>query len=179
MAHSMRLLLLLALVSLTGAQGTNPTISLVDESTNGIVQSVRSMSVILSLPSCKFAGETVMVKVTNITGQDIQQPNFTMPVCRFRRELIALEANIDGYQRMFNLGYQVTGLEENTKYNVSYEIGNKKSNQLEISTIMPINYKDIDTGFGRSGAMVVITVLLVIAMAVLISLFIVAVIIRK
>ncbi|XP_059812934.1 uroplakin-2 [Hypanus sabinus] len=179
MAHSMRLLLLLALVYLTGAQETGVTISLADESMNGIVQSVRSMSVILRLPPCGLAGETIAVKVTNITGQEIQQPNFTMPVCRFRRELIALEANIDGFQRMFNLGYQVTGLKENTKYNMSYEVGNRKSNQLEISTIMPINYKDIDTGFGRSGAMVVITVLLAIAMAVLIGLFIVAVIIRK
>ncbi|XP_062894344.1 uroplakin-2-like [Mobula hypostoma] len=174
----MRLLLLLVLVSLTGAAGL--TISLVDENTSGIVQNIRSMSAIFDLPSCSQAQQTIMVKVINVTtGQEVQQPNFTVPFCRFKRALISLDSNSEGIQRTLNLGYQVTGLEENTKYNVSYIVANHESNRLEINTIKPMNYKDIDTGFGRSGAMVVITVLLVIAMAVLIILFIVAVIIRK
>ncbi|XP_051895955.1 uroplakin-2-like [Pristis pectinata] len=178
MAHTVRLLILLALASITGAADFN--ISLVDETASGIVASIRSTSAFITLPPCNLAGTTVMVNVTNMAGSPgISQSSFAMPFCRFKRGLISLMSNADGFSQTLNVGYQVKGLTANTKYNVSYHVGSQVSNLLEIKTTTAMNYQNIDTGFGRSGAMVVITVLLVVAMAVLIVCFIVAVVLGK
>ncbi|XP_069750790.1 uroplakin-2 [Narcine bancroftii] len=174
----MRLLILLALVSITGA--ADFTISLVDEAQSRILGNIRAESAIVTLPPCNFADKSVSVMVTNMTGQPGPvQPNFTMPFCRFKRGLVNIVSNTDGFQRSFLMGFRVKGLEENSEYNITSYVENKKSNTLTIKTIMPTNYQNINTSFGRSGAMIVITVLLVIAMAILIVLFIVALFIRK
>uniref|UniRef100_UPI00398F5E6D uroplakin-2 n=1 Tax=Pristiophorus japonicus TaxID=55135 RepID=UPI00398F5E6D len=134
------------------------------------------MSAITSLPPCSFSSKTVRVTVTNSSsGAGPAQPNFIMPICRFKRGLVSLESNNDGAVQTVNVGYRVTGLNPGTNYNVTYHIENKKSYPLSITTTSPMNYQNIDVGFvGRSGAMIVITVLLVIAMVLLIILFIVS-----
>ncbi|XP_041030440.1 uroplakin-2-like [Carcharodon carcharias] len=173
----MRLLILLALASIVGAFN----ITLVNESSSGIVGSVRSMSAIMSLPPCKFSRQDVTVSVTNSTGgPGPEQPSFKMPICRFKRELVSLVSNINGISQTLNLGYRIKNLKPNTGYNVVYHVGDQMSNSLSIITTSPIDFRNIDDGFtGRTGAMVVITVLLVIAMALLIILLIVSVVVRS
>ncbi|XP_078415220.1 uroplakin-2 [Cetorhinus maximus] len=173
----MRLLILLALASIAGAFN----ITLVNESSSGIVGSVRSMSAITSLPPCIFSGQDVTVEVTNGTGgPGPEQLRFTMPICRFRRGLVSLVSSINGISQTLNLGYRIKNLQPGTNYTVVYRVGDQMSNFLSITTTSPTNFRNIDDGFtGRSGAMVVITVLLVIAMALLIILLIVSVVVRS
>ncbi|XP_078282956.1 uroplakin-2 [Rhinoraja longicauda] len=173
----MRLLFFLALASICWAQDF--MISLVNETETQVIANRRSMSAIISLPPCNFSSMTVKVTVTNSTGQGPTQPNFEMPVCRIRRDLVSLMSAPDGISQTNNVGYQVTMLKQNMVYNVSYSIGSKRSNQLQFMTISPVDYMSIDTSFGRSGAMVVITVLLVIAMVALIITFIVVLVLYK
>ncbi|XP_032905479.1 uroplakin-2 [Amblyraja radiata] len=173
----MKLLILLALASISWAQDF--TISLAIESTGQVVGSLRSMSAIVTLPPCNLAGDIVSVNVANSTGQGPAQPDFERPVCRSRRDLINLVSNVDGFSQTLNLGYKVEMLNPGTMYNVSFRAGTRNSNVLGITTISPTDYTTVDTGFGRSGAMVVITVILVIAMVALIIAFIVVLVLSK
>ncbi|XP_067910475.1 uroplakin-2 [Heterodontus francisci] len=175
----MKLLILLALASITDAGTFN--ISLANEASTGIVGNIRSMSAVISLPPCSFSSKTVSVTVTNSTGgPGPVQPSFEMPFCRFRRGLVSIVSNTDGVSQTLNLGYRVKNLAPNTEYNVVYQIGSEMSNSLLIKTILPVDYTSINEGFtGRSGAMIVITVILVIAMVLLIVLLIVSMVIRS
>ncbi|XP_048449664.1 uroplakin-2-like [Rhincodon typus] len=175
----MKLLILLALSSFAHAGSFN--ISLVNEADNGIVGNIRSMSAIVALPLCRFSSQRVMVNVTNSTGgPGPEQESFVRPICRFRRGLVSVVSNVNGIRQTFDLGYRLKNLKPNTEYKVVYHIDGEESNPLSIRTTSPMDFNDIDVGFsGRSGAMVVITVLLSIAMAVLIILLIVSIIVRS
>ncbi|GCC16855.1 hypothetical protein chiPu_0021444, partial [Chiloscyllium punctatum] len=155
-------------------------ISLANKADNGIVGSVRSMSAIVNLPQCRFSNQEVMVNVTNNTGgPGPEQKSFDNPICRFKRGLISIVSNANDVRQTLNLGYKLTNLQPNTEYDVVYRIGSEESNPLRIMTSSPMDFNNIDVGFsGRSGAMVVITVLLSIAMVVLIIILIVSVFVR-
>ncbi|XP_060702959.1 uroplakin-2 [Hemiscyllium ocellatum] len=175
---NMKLLILLALSSFTDAGTFN--ISLANQANNGIVGGVRSLSAIVNLPPCMFSNQQVMVNVTDATGgPGPGQKNFVNPICRFKRGLISIVSDANDVRQTLNLGYQLTNLRPGTEYNVVYRIGNEESNPLSVTTISPMDFNNIDVGFsGRSGAMVVITVLLSVAIAVLIILLIVSVFVR-
>lgn len=179
-SSTMKLLILLALASISWAQEF--TISLANDNMGEVVASRRSMSAIITMDpnSCNLAGETVIVTVNNTSnGQVIAQPNFVRPVCRNRRDLISLVSNADGTPQTLNLGYMLEMLQPSTTYNVYLRAGTIRSNMLGVTTISPVDYRTIDLGFGRSGAMVVITVILSIAMLALIIAFIVVLVLSK
>ncbi|XP_067826950.1 LOW QUALITY PROTEIN: uroplakin-2 [Heptranchias perlo] len=175
----MKLLILLALASVADAADFN--ISLVDVTTSGIVANIRSMSAIVTLPPCSFGTKDVTVNVTNSSGgTGPAQPPFVRPICRFKRGLISLTSNIAGISQTMNLGYRIKWLTPDTEYSVVYDVDGQKSYPLLIRTTLPADYRTIDDSFrGRSGAMVVITVLLVLAMVLLLILLIVTLIIKK
>ncbi|XP_059495002.1 uroplakin-2-like [Stegostoma tigrinum] len=175
----MKILIVLALSFFAHAGSFN--ISLVNEADSGIVRSIRSTSAIVALPACRFSRQRVTVNVTNSTGgPGPEQESFVRPICRFRRGLVSIVSTINGARQTFDLGYRLKNLKADTEYRVVYQIDGEESNPLSFRTTSPTDLNDIDAGFsGRSGAMVVITVLLVIAMAMLIVLLIVSIMVRS
>ncbi|XP_043935377.1 uroplakin-2 [Protopterus annectens] len=156
----------LAAVLVNEIKTQNFTITLVNDLVTG---GVFPHSVVLSLPPCYYYGKNVNVNFTyengTLQGQIISA--FKVPDCRFKRALI--EANSgNGYTVVQPIGYQLLGLESNTVYTVWYQVQNYITN-LTVKTGLRKDFNDINVGFeGRSGGMVVITVLLSIAMFLLI-----------
>ncbi|XP_006642299.1 uroplakin-2 [Lepisosteus oculatus] len=163
-------LLLAALGLLLAAADADFTVNVLGES-DGLVTGQLSDSVILSLPPCSLAGNTVnMVYQQGGTQNKVNLTGiFKVPVCRFKRDLITVIANSGQFTVTRNIGYQVKNLSPATNYTFQYFVGSEKSNAVQAATRTVSNYQDIDDGLpARSGAMVVITVLLSVAMFILI-----------
>ncbi|XP_056108893.1 uroplakin-2 [Rhinichthys klamathensis goyatoka] len=73
-------------------------------------------------------------------------------------------------------GFHLKGLKSGTTYNMTYKIANDISTVLTETTTTVTDYQQINTGLpARSGAMVVITVILSLAMVALVVGFIISV----
>ncbi|XP_018610831.2 uroplakin-2 [Scleropages formosus] len=140
-------------------------------SSDGVVTSSFSDSVLLSLPPCRLSGNGVTLQYENMaTNVNTTSTNiFTVPACITRRDVISVADSTSQFSSSRILGFQVTGLTNGTHYRFQYTVGQETSNVLDISTISAAPYESIDDGLpARSGAMVVITVLLAVAMFLLI-----------
>ncbi|XP_036845734.1 uroplakin-2 isoform X2 [Oncorhynchus mykiss] len=101
---------------------------------------------------------------------------FKVLPCRFRRDIISNIENNGQFTTSRNLGYQVTNLTTGSTYRLQYVVGAEKSNILEVSTRQVKDPNQIDSGLpARSGAMVVITVILSVSMFILLVALIVTV----
>ncbi|KAK3509124.1 hypothetical protein QTP70_020235, partial [Hemibagrus guttatus] len=121
-------------------------------------------SVLLSLPSCSFAGQNVDVEYLDCdTSQSYILYNaFMVSSC-------GNSSDPKGSTVLSrNVGYQLTNLRNGTQYRINYKIGNVRSTPVITNTRIAANYNNIDLSFqGRSAAMLVITVLLSVAMFIL------------
>uniref|UniRef100_A0A4W3IDR2 Uroplakin-2 n=1 Tax=Callorhinchus milii TaxID=7868 RepID=A0A4W3IDR2_CALMI len=152
-------------------------ISLVND--KELVTNTFSRSVIVGLPPCRFISKSVHINVTTGDNPGPLQENFTMIACRFPRDLISIVSSQGGSQQTNHVGVRLTDLNPGTDYNVQFTIDTESSNKLPFRSLNPQDYRNIDVNFRRTGAMVVITVLLVVAMALLIVFLIIALVIKK
>ncbi|KAL4608645.1 uroplakin-2 [Arapaima gigas] len=139
-------------------------------SSDGVLSSSYSDSVLLSSPPCRLGGNRVTLQFQNMaTNMNTTMNNiFLVPACRTRRDTILIPNNAGQSASSF-LGYQVNGLTNGTMYRFQYTVGQEKSNVLDISTLSVSPYTSIYDGLpARSGAMVVITVILSITMFLLV-----------
>ncbi|XP_064207019.1 uroplakin-2-like [Anguilla rostrata] len=140
---------------------------------DGVVTSVFSDSLIVSLPPCSLAGKNVDLWYKNIaTSKNNTLKNiFTVPKCISKRDLV----QINKVQ-----GYQVTNLMTGTQYSLQYILDTDKSIVITANTTAVTSYSTINDGLpGRSAAMIVITVLLSVAMFILIVALIVSLFFRS
>ncbi|XP_028664273.1 uroplakin-2 [Erpetoichthys calabaricus] len=138
---------------------------------NNFLQGPFLTSAVLSLPPCTYAGQnfTVTTTISNSTNTAVPAQSIPVPICRYRRDLLANSVANGMYTLTQTTGYQLTGLKPGNTYSVMYTIGAASSTPLTITTPTVKDYNSINTGLGaRSGGMVVITVLLSVAMFILI-----------
>ncbi|XP_076130065.1 uroplakin-2 [Alosa pseudoharengus] len=131
---------------------------------HGVVSGILSDSVLLRLPPCSFQGQNVSLQYTiNNTVDTWTLKNiFTVPPCE---KTTGTEGNSLVTRR---IGYKVSDLASGTTYRFQFQIGSNKSNTVLATTKAGQHYSGIDTGLpARSGAMVVITVILSVAMFIL------------
>ncbi|CDQ73204.1 unnamed protein product [Oncorhynchus mykiss] len=152
-------------------------VSLLKES-DGVVTGRFADSLLLSLPPCALATQSVTLEYNNTdTNESKTLVNiFKVLPCRFRRDIISNIENNGQFTTSRNLGYQVTNLTTGSTYRLQYVVGAEKSNILEVSTRQVKDPNQIDSGLpARSGAMVVITVILSVSMFILLVALIVTV----
>ncbi|XP_030076510.1 uroplakin-2 [Microcaecilia unicolor] len=155
-------LLILLLPSSNNAQDFNVSLA------SNLVTSIFSKSVVVTLPSCEYIGKKASLTATPSANADrAQTSTFDVPACRLRRDVINVVDSGSSFTVTKNIGYQITNLSPNTSYSITYKVDNASSNNLHATTLNPTSYQSINTSMARSGGMVVITVLLSIAMAVL------------
>lgn len=127
---------------------------------------------IVNFPPCEYSGQQANLKISPTTSEKVVTLNVTVPQCRVRRDSgpVFLSDSNTGSTVTRNLGVRVEGLLPNTNYIASYNIGNigVTGANVNFTTGKYQNYTDILDTVQRSGGMVVITVLLSIAMALLI-----------
>ncbi|XP_063060038.1 uroplakin-2 [Engraulis encrasicolus] len=121
-------------------------------------------SLLLTLPPCEMAGKSVNLtyKINSTNDENTLVDIFTVPACddNETKEGASLVSR--------NVGYKVSNLQTGAHYILQYHVDGQKSNEVMASTRAAMNYEDIDTGLpARSGAMVVITVILSVAMFIL------------
>ncbi|XP_069470503.1 uroplakin-2 [Ambystoma mexicanum] len=163
-------LLLLVAVAATKAQtAQNFSTSLADLPINPL-----QTLAIVAFPPCwvgvSQSNANLILVSKNSSGSSITN-NQTVPVppCRLRRDAVFSSDSSSGGTVITNIGFRVTNLTANTTYTASYQ-----SNGVTIglptnfTTVQPTNYTAMPEVFARSGGMVVITVLLSIAMAILV-----------
>ncbi|XP_023672090.1 uroplakin-2 [Paramormyrops kingsleyae] len=150
-------------VLLTLAYANFP-LQLLDSSS--VVTATFTDSVLLNVPPCSLAGQKVSLTYQNMANKSTVtlQNVFAVPSCRNRRDLLDVTQS-NGQ----NLGYQVTNLVSGTQYSFQYNVGSNMSDSLQASTAQAVPYSTIYDGLpARSGAMVVVTVILVILVFLLI-----------
>ncbi|XP_029429558.1 uroplakin-2 [Rhinatrema bivittatum] len=139
-----------------------------------LVTSIFSKSAVFTLPPCNFVGTQATLKATAPQNSAASQSGtFSVPPCRSRRDVVTVaDSSSNSFTIIKNIGYQITGLSPNTNYSFMYTVntisGTASSNTLSSATLNPTPYQKISDSMARSGGMVVITVLLSIAMAILI-----------
>ncbi|KAG7483530.1 hypothetical protein MATL_G00039380 [Megalops atlanticus] len=146
------------------------TVSLLTGS-DGVITSTFTDSVFLSLPPCSLAGQSVNLQYNNTATKEIKtlRDIFKVPLCRFRRALAVVTETNGHFIITKELGYQVKDLTNGTQYSLQYIVGAERSNVLEATTKTASDYAQLDEGLpAHSGAMVVITVLLSVAMFLLV-----------
>ncbi|XP_066565459.1 uroplakin-2 [Amia ocellicauda] len=142
------------------------------DGSGGLLTGVFANSVVLSLPPCTLAGQDVNIEYFNVpAGNKTLLTNlFTVPLCRYKRDLISVNENNGQFVVSRTIGYQVKNLVPGIDYRFQYNVGSERSNVVEVTTRAGKDYNTIDDGLpGRSAAMLVITVLLSVAMFVLIA----------
>ncbi|KAJ8388338.1 hypothetical protein AAFF_G00134920 [Aldrovandia affinis] len=135
-----------------------------------VISSTFERSVILGLPPCTLAGRSVDLEYNN-TGTNektILRNIFPVPLCRSKRGLISFPEQNAHFTLKRDLGYQVMNLANGTEYSFQYIVDTERSKALLATTRAAPSYTQIDDGLpARSGAMVVITVILSVAMFIL------------
>uniref|UniRef100_A0A4W5M984 Uroplakin 2 n=1 Tax=Hucho hucho TaxID=62062 RepID=A0A4W5M984_9TELE len=151
-------------------------VSLLKES-DGVVTGRFADSLLLSLPPCDLATQSVTLEYNNTDVSVKTLVNiFKVLPCQLRRDIISTIENNAQFTTSRNLGYQVTNLTTGSTYRLQYVVGAEKSNILEVSTRQVKDHNQIDSGLpARSGAMVVITVILSVSMLILLVALIVTV----
>ncbi|KAI4900710.1 hypothetical protein NFI96_029143, partial [Prochilodus magdalenae] len=124
----------------------------VPNSADGVITGLFPNSLLLTLPPCKeYAGENVDLEYINADTNE----NKTL-------EHIFIVASCNASSIGF---YHLLNLTKNTEYRLRYKVGTDNSSLILAHTRNVSDYNDIDSGLpGRSGAMVVITVILSLAM---------------
>uniref|UniRef100_A0A8C7HQY1 Uroplakin-2 n=1 Tax=Oncorhynchus kisutch TaxID=8019 RepID=A0A8C7HQY1_ONCKI len=154
-------------------------VSLLKES-DGVVTGRFADSLLLSLPPCAFATQSVTLEYNNTdTNESKTLVNiFKVLPCRFRRDIISTIENNGQFTTSRNLGYQVTNLTTGSTYRFLTPVASKQNLKHSFCMLF-ISVKDpnqIDSGLpARSGAMVVITVILSVSMFILLVALIVTV----
>ncbi|XP_062391530.1 uroplakin-2 [Sardina pilchardus] len=129
---------------------------------DGVVSGVLTDSVLLRLPPCSLQGQNVSLKYTiNNTMDSWTLENiFKVPSCETTTDAGSLVSR--------RIGYKVSGLASGTTYSFQFQIGSNQSNIVLATTKAGQDYGEIDIGLpARSGAMIVITVILSVAMFIL------------
>ncbi|KAL2095089.1 hypothetical protein ACEWY4_009808 [Coilia grayii] len=127
-----------------------------------VVSGMLPDSLLLSLPPCSLEGQNAdLIYSTNTTSDKTLRSVFTVPTC-------VTSGREEGTLVSRKIAYKVSNLAAGAHYRLQYQVGTQKSNVVTASTRAAKDYNDIDTGLpARSGAMVVITVILSVAMFVL------------
>ncbi|XP_072549980.1 uroplakin-2 [Salminus brasiliensis] len=144
-------------VLLINAEFTAKVLSVED----GVMTGRFSDSLLLSLPPCQFAGQTVDLEYLNANTNETKTLTniFTVASCSTHSN----KAGSTALSR--NIGYQLMNLANGTEYKIHYKIGSEISNYMMATTRSVPDYNGINEGLSaRSGAMVVITVILSLAM---------------
>ncbi|KAI7812954.1 uncharacterized protein zgc:194948 [Triplophysa rosa] len=131
-------------------------ISLLDPRSDGVLTAIFSDAFLLRFPNCTTYGDKKAEVLYQILKTDQNQTaSFTVPNCN---------------DKQASRGYLLNKLQNGTSYSVWYKIGDETSSNLTNSTIPVTNFSQINDGLpARSGAMVVITVILAVAMVVLLA----------
>ncbi|KAL7834497.1 hypothetical protein SRHO_G00287440 [Serrasalmus rhombeus] len=117
-------------------------------------------SLLLSLPPCNYSGQSVDLEYLNVNTNEYKTLTNIFTVNCTNGISTAGSAALSR-----NLGYQVTNLTNGTEYKFRYKIGATNSSYVLATTRRVFDYNGIDEGLpARSGAMVVITVILSLAM---------------
>uniref|UniRef100_A0A673IUH7 Zgc:194948 n=1 Tax=Sinocyclocheilus rhinocerous TaxID=307959 RepID=A0A673IUH7_9TELE len=130
-------------------------IRLLDPKTDGVLASKFPNSFLLSLPNCSVYGnKSAEVLYIELPSTANKTESFIVPSCPVRQP-----------------GYLLQNLKNGTTYNMQYKIaGVNNTANLTMTTTNAIDYQQIDSGLpARSGAMVVITVILSLAMVILLA----------
>ncbi|XP_067293918.1 uroplakin-2 [Pseudorasbora parva] len=125
------------------------------ETPDGVLASRFSNAFLLALPNCTdFGNQPAKLLYTEVGSNVTNIKTFQVPDCPASK-----------------LGYLLQDLKSETNYSMMYTIGSNNSSVLTENTTTPaLDYKQIDSGLpARSGAMVVITVLLSLAMVILLA----------
>uniref|UniRef100_A0A9J7Y556 Uroplakin 2 n=2 Tax=Cyprinus carpio TaxID=7962 RepID=A0A9J7Y556_CYPCA len=129
-------------------------IRLLDPKIDGVLTSKFPNSFLLSLPNCSLYGDSsAELLYTELPSNENKTESFIVPSCP-----VSLP------------GFLLKNLKNGTTYNMQYKIAgvNDTSANLTTTTTNVIDYQQIDSGLpARSGAMVVITVILSVAMVAL------------
>ncbi|XP_026098213.1 uroplakin-2 [Carassius auratus] len=129
-------------------------IRLLDPKIDGVLASRFPNSFLLGLPDCSVYGnKSAELLYTELPSNENKTKSFIVPSCSVTR-----------------LGLLLQNLKNGTTYNMQYKIAgsNDTSANLTMATTNVIDFQQIDSGLpARSGAMVVITVILSVAMAAL------------
>ncbi|KAG9282018.1 uroplakin-2 [Astyanax mexicanus] len=128
---------------------------------DGVITGRFSDSVLLSLPPCdQYAGKSVDLEYLNVnTNQTTTLKSiFTVANCSSGINTVGSTA----ISR--NIGYQLKNLSNGTEYRIHYQIGSNKSVPIMATTRSVPDFGNDLSLPARSGAMVVITVILSLAM---------------
>ncbi|KAG1957411.1 uroplakin-2 [Pimephales promelas] len=127
-------------------------IKLLSPETDGVVAGRFPNSFLLKLPDCSIYGnKSAQVLYIELPSNASKTESFEVPYCP-----VSLP------------GYLLKDLKSGTTYNVMYKIENDTSTVLTETTTTVTDYQQINAGLpARSGAMVVITVILSLAMVAL------------
>ncbi|XP_077062634.1 uroplakin-2 [Siphateles boraxobius] len=111
-------------------------------------------SFLLKLPNCSTYGDkSAELLYIELPSNENKKESFTVPSCPVSQP-----------------GYLLKGLKSGTTYNMTYKIENDTSTVLTDTTTTVIDYQQINSDLpARSGAMVVITVILSLAMVALVA----------
>ncbi|XP_069080896.1 uroplakin-2 [Pleurodeles waltl] len=127
---------------------------------------------IVNFPPCQYSGQTAVLKINSSLTRKEFTIYTTVPQCRTRRDAgaVILSDSTTGNIVTRNIGVRVENLKSNNTYRASYSIpeSGATSPYITFMTRNVQNFTDIPDTMRRSGGMVVITVLLSIAMAILI-----------
>ncbi|XP_073697512.1 uroplakin-2 [Garra rufa] len=129
-------------------------IQLLDPETDNVVASKFPNSFLLKWPNCSsYGNRSAGLVYTELLSNQNKTQNFTVPSCNASQPGLLLENLKDGTK--YIMEYKIYGVEDT-------------SANLTAETVSVISYQQIDSGLpARSGAMVVITVILSLAMVIL------------
>ncbi|KAK7165308.1 hypothetical protein R3I94_003618 [Phoxinus phoxinus] len=129
-------------------------IKVLNPETDGVVAGRFPNSFLLKLPDCStYGSKFAELLYTELPSNETNTEPFTVPSCPVSQP-----------------GYLLTGLKNGTTYNMMYAIEKDTSKVLTDTTTTVIDYQQINSGLpARSGAMVVITVILSLAMVALVA----------
>ncbi|XP_043096794.1 uroplakin-2 [Puntigrus tetrazona] len=122
------------------------------DTNDGVFSGAFPNSFLLSLPDCGvYANRSATLLYAEAPSSQSQNQSFVVPSCNPKQ-----------------LGLLLEDLKQGTEYTMWYQIANETSSKLTGKTISVVDYQQIDSGLkARSGAMVVITVILSLAMVML------------
>ncbi|XP_056600782.1 uncharacterized protein zgc:194948 [Triplophysa dalaica] len=132
-------------------------ISLLDPQSDEVLTAIFSDGFLLRFPNCTtYGGQDGAVLYQILKTDEKQSENFTVPNC--------------SSDKRAPRGLLLKNLKHETNYSIWYKIRDEISLPLNSSTLPVTKFSEINDGLpARSGAMVVITVILALAMAVLLA----------
>ncbi|XP_065140196.1 uroplakin-2 [Paramisgurnus dabryanus] len=131
-------------------------ISLLNPQSDGVLTGIFSDAFLLRLPDCtSYGNKMANLLYQEFSGNQNNTKSFVVPTCNDTQS---------------KQGYLLNNLKTGTKYSMWYNIKNDTSLPLTDTTTTVSDFRQINNGLqARSGAMVVITVILSLAMAVLLA----------